>query len=55
MERINRLLEYVQKTNSTMTKDKLIEELSKSQYSAIALIMVCENENLLQNKKSMVY
>ena len=40
---INKLLEYVQRTNLTMTKEKLIEELSKSRYSSIALVMVAEN------------
>lgn len=44
MERIEKFLKYVQKTNPTMTKQKLIKELSKSRYSAIALIMVCEND-----------
>ena len=40
---INKLLEYVQRTNLTMTKEKLIEELSKSRYSSIALVMVSQN------------
>lgn len=40
---INKLLEYVQKTNPEMTKEKLIEELNKSRYSAVSLVMVCEN------------
>lgn len=43
MDRINELLKYVQKTNPTMTKEKLIEELSKCRYSAIGLIMVWQN------------
>lgn len=38
------ILECVRKTNQTMTRDKLIEELSKCQYSAVALVMVCEND-----------
>lgn len=42
MEQIKNLLEYVQKSNPEMTKDKLIEELSKSQLSASALLMICE-------------
>lgn len=41
---INAILKCVQKTNPTMTKDKLLEELSKCRYSAIALVMVCEND-----------
>ena len=40
---INKLLEYVQRTNPTMTKEKLIEELGKSRYSSIALVMVSQN------------
>lgn len=41
---INRILKYVRKTNPSMTKDKLLEELSKCRYSAVALVMVCEND-----------
>lgn len=44
---IEYILECVKKTNPTMTRDKLIEELSKCKYSSVALYMVCEN-----NKKS---
>ena len=40
---IDKLLEYVQKTNPTMTKEKLIKELGKCHYSAVALVMVFEN------------
>lgn len=38
------ILECVGKTNPTMTRDKLIKELSKCRYSAAALVMVCEND-----------
>lgn len=41
---INCIFECVRKTNPTMTRDKLIEELLKCQYSAIALYMVCESD-----------
>lgn len=41
---IEYILECVKKTNPTMTRDKLIEELLKCQYSAIALCMVCGND-----------
>ena len=41
---INKLLKYVQRTNLTMTKEKLIEELSKNRYSSIALVMVSQNK-----------
>lgn len=47
MTDIDSLLAYIRRTNPEMTKEHLIEELSKSRYSAIALIMVCEN-----NRKS---
>ena len=43
MIELNKLLEYAQRTNPTMTKEKLIEELSKSRYSSIALVMIVEN------------
>lgn len=38
------ILECVRKTNPSMTKDNLLEELSKCRYSAVALAMVCEND-----------
>ena len=43
MIELDKLLEYVQKTNPAMTKEKLIEELCKSRYSSIALVMIAEN------------
>ena len=43
MDRIEELLKYVQRTNPTMTSEKLINELGKSRYSSIALIMVSQN------------
>ena len=43
MIEVNELVEYVQKTNPTMTKEKLIEELSINRYSSIALVMIAEN------------
>lgn len=43
MDRISELLKYVQKTNPTMTKERLIGELSKCRYSTIGLIMVWQN------------
>lgn len=53
---IEYILECVRKTNPGMTMDKLIEELSKCHYSAVALVMVCENDkNILHNGNSMVY
>ena len=44
MIELDKLVEYVQKTNPTMTREKLIEELSKSRYSSIALVMVAQNK-----------
>lgn len=43
MTELDSLLEYVQRTNPTMTMEKLIEELGKSRYSSIALVMIAEN------------
>lgn len=43
MIELDKLLKYVQRTNPTMTRKKLIEELGKSRYSSIALVMVAEN------------
>ena len=43
MDRIDKLLEYINKTNSEMTRERLIEELVKCQYSAVSLIMTFEN------------
>ena len=43
MIELNELVEYVQKTNPTITKEKLIEELGKSRYSSNALVMIAEN------------
>ena len=43
MIELDKLLEYVQRTNPTMTRKKLIEELSINRYSSIALVMIAEN------------
>ena len=43
MIELDELLEYVQRTNPTMTREKLIKELGKSRYSSIALVMVSQN------------
>ena len=43
MIELDKLLEYVRKTNPTMTKEKLIKELGKNRYSSIALVMVSQN------------
>lgn len=44
MDKLSELLKYIQKTNPSMTKDKLLDELSKCRYSAVALCMICEND-----------
>lgn len=38
------LLKYMQRTNPEMTMERMLEELSKCRYSAVALVMVCEND-----------
>lgn len=43
MDKINEILEWVQKSNPTMTKEKLITEMSKCRYSTIGLIIMCQN------------
>lgn len=43
MIELDKLVKYVQKTNPTMTREKLIDELSINRYSSIALVMVAEN------------
>lgn len=40
---IETILEYIQKTNPGMTKEKLIHELSISDYSAKSLAYVIQN------------
>ncbi len=43
MDRIDSLLEYVKITNPKMTRERLIEELSKCHYSSAGLIIAFEN------------
>lgn len=38
------LLKYIQRTNPEMTMKRMLEELSKCRYAAVALCMVCEND-----------
>lgn len=42
MDKIDELLMYVQKTNPGMTREKLIDELNKSDYAARSLIFTAE-------------
>ena len=37
------LLEHIQKTNPSMTEEKMLEELNKCSYSSTALVMVWMN------------
>lgn len=39
---IDDLLMFVRKTNPTMTKEKLMQELKKSKYSTVALCIACK-------------
>ena len=43
MDKLSELLKYIQKTNPSMDRKRLIEELNKSRYSSIALVMVSQN------------
>ena len=43
MDKIDEMLKYVNKTNPEMTRDKLIEELGKCEYSARTFIFVFQN------------
>ena len=47
---IDELLSYVQRTNSDMTKEKLIEELDKSNCSARGLIYTANCQNSKSQK-----
>lgn len=38
------LLAHIQRTNPEMTMRRMLEELSKCRYSAVALVIVCEND-----------
>ena len=43
MDRLDEILLYIQNTNPEMTRDKLVEELSKSEYVAKSLIFGAMN------------
>ena len=43
MDKTDEILKYIQRTNQEMTRDKLIEELGKCEYSARALIFGFQN------------
>lgn len=41
------LLKHIQRTNPEMTMERMLAELSKCRYSAVALCVVCENDKRL--------
>lgn len=43
MNDIDRLLKYVQRTNPDMTRERLLKELKKCRYSAVALVVSSGN------------
>lgn len=43
MDRMTELLFYIQRTNPTMTREKLMEELRKAPYSSASLVMIEDN------------
>ena len=43
MDKIDEILEYVRKSNPGMSREQLIAELGKSEYSARALIFTAQN------------
>ena len=47
MDKIDRLLEYIHRTNPEMTRKKLIEELGESDYSAKSVYFLA-----IQNSES---
>ena len=48
MDKISELLQYVRRTNPEMTREKLIEELGKSDYVARSINFTKENFSALQ-------
>ena len=49
MDRLNELLEYIQRTNPDMTKEKLIKELKQCSYTAKSLIFTEQNFCAVKN------
>lgn len=43
MDMIDEILEYVQKSNPGMTRERLIEELGNCEYSAKSLLFTFQN------------
>ena len=53
MDNIDKLLEYVQKTNPEMTKEKLFDELLVCRYSTNSLINTAYFQQNLLEKRSV--
>ena len=51
MDRVDEILLYIQNTNPEKTREKLVEELSKSEYAAKSLIFVAMNVKKLMKKE----
>ena len=49
MNDIDKLLKYVQRTNPDMTRERLLEELKKYQYSTFALVILSGNVGFQKN------
>ena len=45
MDKIDRLLEYIHRTNPEMTRQKLIEELGESDYSTKSIYFLAVKKN----------
>lgn len=43
MDKIDKILEYVRKSNPGMTREQLIVELGESEYSALSLVFIVQN------------
>ena len=43
MIELDKLVEYVQKTNPAITREKLIERLNENYYSAFGLVLTFKN------------
>lgn len=43
MDKIDKILEYVRRTNPQMTRERLIEELGDCEYSAKSLLFTFQN------------
>lgn len=50
MDKIDKLLEYVRRTNPEMTKEQLIYELEECRYTAKSLIFTAESVNLQKER-----